>query len=436
MMYSNTAVQSDLCAAQSQTTLLSKLEALQCHFTWALDPSKTDFLRLRDTLVDIGTEEGTRWLGHIYNLRGFIQYKLGLTEDAQSFFNKAAEAFRQMRKADDGPWLAVNYGNLAWLHHHLGDQAESEAYLSKVEALMKKYPSPSQDELHAEIYAEKAWTLMKFSADIELVSDYFQKAIRMQPDMVEWNTSHIMALSGFYEDCDTGMEADILEKMRVAKEQDPENLLLAVYYLERRAKNGERVEDEARELAEKVLRNPVSSYNGMKAMLRVYRNYVSEDEAVDLAEKALEQHPDVRYLKRCAALTLKWKIVHSSRRRKSIDRAISLHEDVISLYPDCSFATKIDLASIYAKSNHTKADQMYQELLKSDLGPADKQQLYNKYAKYLNNKSLKYHMKAAAIPHQSYFRGNSIEVLRKVKNTRWNPMGKEIQEFLENLQEP
>ncbi|XP_075938709.1 antiviral innate immune response effector IFIT1-like [Anarhichas minor] len=211
-------------------------------------------------LVDIG-KKGHCWLGHIYNLRGFIQYKLGFTEDAQSFFNKAAEAFRQMRKADDGPWLVVNYGNLAWLHHHLGDQAESEAYLSKVEALMKKYPSPSQDELHAEIYAEKAWTLMKFSTDRELVADYFQKAIRMQPDMVEWNTSHVMGLASAFDHSDTGLEADILEKMRVAKEQDPENLYLAVYYLEQRAKNGERVEDEARELAGKILRNPLSSYS-------------------------------------------------------------------------------------------------------------------------------------------------------------------------------
>ncbi|KAM6938657.1 interferon-induced protein with tetratricopeptide repeats 2-like [Lycodopsis pacificus] len=432
-----------MSAAQSQTPLVSKLEALQCHFTWDLDPSRSKLLHQRDKLVDIGTEEGNSWLGHIYNLRGFIQYKLGLIEDAQSFFNKAAEAFCQMRKADDGPWLAVNYGNLAWLHHHLGDQAESEAYLSKVEALMKKYPSPSQDELHAEIYAEKAWTLMKFSADRELVSDYFQKAFRMQPDMVEWNTSDIIA--GFFRHCDTGMEADILEKMRVAKEQNPENLLLAVYYLERRAKKGERVEDDARELAEKVLRNPVSSYNGMKAMLRVYRNYVSEDEAVDLAEKALEQHPDVRYLKRCAAITLKWKIFHSSPPKQStLDRAISLLKEVISLYPHCSLKKEVDLANIYAKSNHTKAiaEQMYQQLLKSDLVPADKQLLYNHYAKYLKyeqqdqNKSLKYHMKAAAIPHQSYFRGNSIEVLRKVKNTRWNPMWREIQEFLENLQEP
>ncbi|XP_075963573.1 antiviral innate immune response effector IFIT1-like [Anarhichas minor] len=398
-------------------------------------------------LVDIGAEKGHCWLGHIYNLRGFVQYKLGFPEDAQSFFNKAAEAFRQMRKADDGPWLVVNYGNLAWLHHHLGDQAESEAYLSKVEALMKKYPSPSQDELHAEIYAEKAWTLVKFSADRELVADYFQKAIRMQPDMVEWNSTHVMGLTAFFYHSDTGMEADIFEKMRVAKEQDPENLLLAVYYIERRAEKGERVEDEARELAGKVLRNPVSSDSGMKALLRVYRKYVSIDEAVDLAEKALENHPEERYLKRCAALTLKWKIILSrdSRPKQSmIDRAISLNEEVISLYPDCSFLMKIDLASIYAKSNHTKAiaEQKYKELLKSELDPADKQRLYNHYAKYLkydrqdHNKSLKYHMKAAAIPHQSFHRGNSIEALEKIKNTRRNSMWREIELFLENLQEP
>ncbi|XP_075938686.1 antiviral innate immune response effector IFIT1-like isoform X2 [Anarhichas minor] len=338
-----------MSAAQSQTPLLSKLEALQCHFTWDLDPSKTKLLYQRDKLVDIGTEEGNSWLGHIYNLRGFIQYKLGFPEDAQSFFNKAAEAFRQMRKADDGPWLVVNYGNLAWLHHHLGDQAESEAYLSKVEALMKKYPSPSQDELHAEIYAEKAWTLMKFSAHRELVADYFQKAIRMQPDMVEWNTSHVIGLASTFDHSDTGLEADIFEKMRVAKEQDPENLYLAAYYLEQRAKKGERVEDEARELAGKILRNPLSSYSGMRATLRVYRNYVSIDEAIDLAEEALEQHPDERYLKRCAALTLKWKIIFFSDghpKQSMIDRAISLHEEVISRYPHSSFVTKVDLTKI------------------------------------------------------------------------------------------
>ncbi|TKS75212.1 Interferon-induced protein with tetratricopeptide repeats 3 [Collichthys lucidus] len=315
-----------MSAAQSPTTPKSKLEALQCHFTWDLDCSRFKRFRLRDKLEDIGTEEGNSWLGHIYNLQGFIQYKLDLTEDAQSLFNKAAEAFSQTRGAAEGPWLVVNYGNLAWLHHHLGDQAESQAYLSKVDALMEEYPSPSQDELHPEIYAEKAWTLMKFSTDKKLLAaDYFQRAIRMQPDMVEWNTSRILALVNASNHDNKELGADVLEEMRIAKEQDPENLYLAALYLEQRAKRGESIEDEARELSREVLRNPVSSYSGMKPLLWVYANYVSKDEAIDLAEEALEEHPDSCYLKSCAALCYRWKILYLKEPEQSmVDRAISL----------------------------------------------------------------------------------------------------------------
>ncbi|XP_037625850.1 interferon-induced protein with tetratricopeptide repeats 1-like [Sebastes umbrosus] len=436
-----------MSAAQSQTTLESKLEALQCHFTWDLDPSRNKLLRFRDQLEDIGTEEGNSWLGHIYNLRGFIQYKLGLTEDTQSLFNKAAKAFLQMRSEDEGPWLVVNYGNLAWLNHHLGDQAESQAYLTKIDALMNKYPSPSQDELHPEIYAEKAWTLMNFSTDKQLAADYFQRAIKMQPDMVEWNTSHVLVLARAFKHSNTGLEADMLEKVRIAKEQDPENLYLAAYYLEQCAKKGERIEDEVRELARKVLRNPVSSYSGMKPLIRVYSHYVSIDEAIKLADEALENHPDERYLKRCAALCYKWKIINfreSHPKQSMIDRAISLHEEVISLYPHSRFVKEIDLANMYAKSNHgqAKAEQMYQEMLERDLEPPEKQVLYNHYAKYLSfdrkehESSIRYHMKAAEIPQQSFFHGNSITTLKKITAKGRNRMCREIEEFLENLQEP
>ncbi|XP_035862829.1 pre-mRNA-splicing factor 38A isoform X1 [Sander lucioperca] len=431
-----------MSAAQSQTTLESKLEALQCHFTWDQETSESILLRLKDQLEDIGTEEGNSWLGHIYNLRGFIQYKLGFTEDAQSFFNKAAEAFSKIRNADEGPWLVVNYGNLAWLHHHLGDQAESQAYLSKVDALMNKYPSPSQDQLHPEIYAEKAWTLMTFSTDKTLAVDYFQRAIRMQPDMVEWNTSYVLGLVNAFKYSNTGLEADLLKKMRMAKEQDPENLYLAVRYLWKCAKKGERIEEEARELARKVLRNPVSSYSGIIPLLGVYVNHVSIDEAIDLAEEALEKHPDERYLKKCLAYCYQWKIFRESPDQSMIDRAISLHEEVISLYPDSSFVKKINLAKIYAKFNDSqdKAEQIYQELLERDLEPADKQMLYSIYAKHVffnqqdREGSLRYHMKVAEIPLESIYRETSITTLKKHKNR--SPMCREIEKFLANLQEP
>ena len=431
----------------TQSTLESKLEALQCHFTWDLDPSRSRLFRLRYQLEDIGTEEGNSWLGHIYNLRGYVQYKLGFSKDAQSLFNKAAEAFCQTRRADadEGPWLVVNYGNLAWLHHHLGEQAESQAYLSKVDALMNKYPSPSQDELHPEIYAEKAWTLMKFSTDKkQLAADYFQRAIRMQPDMVEWHTSHVLALVSAFKHCNKKLEADILEKMKIAKEHDPENLYLAALYLEACAKKGKKIQDEIRELARKVLRKPVSSYSGIKPVLRLYRIYITMDEAIDLAEEVLERHPDERYLKRCAAICYKKKILlHKSNPLESgmINRAISLYREVISLYPHSSLKRKIVLADMYGESNHqAEADQIYEQLLESDLDPEEAQMLYNCYAKYVHfirkesYKSIEYHMRAAEIPLQSSYRENSIRTLQRIKDRNRNRMCGQIEELLANLQ--
>ncbi|XP_073332750.1 interferon-induced protein with tetratricopeptide repeats 2-like [Pagrus major] len=432
----------------AQSTLESKLEALQCHFTWELDPSRSKLFRLRDKLEDIGTEEGYSWLGHIYNLQGYIHYQLGFTDDALRFFSRAAEALRQMRNtvSEEGPWLVVNYGNQAWLHHHLGEQAETQAYLSKVDTLMNKYPSPSQDELHPEIYAEKAWTLMKFSADKkQLAADYFQRAIRMQPDMVEWKSSHVLALVNAFKHHNKNLGADTLEKMKIAKEHDPENLYLAALYLEACAKKGKKIQDEVRELARKVLRKPVSSYSGIKPVLRLYRIYISMDEAIDLAEEVLERHPDERYLKRCAAICYKKKILlHKSNPPETgmINRAISLYREVISLYPHSSLKRKIVLAEIHGESNHqAEADEIYEELLESDLDPEGAQMLYNCYAKYVHfirkesYKSIEYHMRAAEIPLQSSYRENSVRTLQRIKDRNRNRMCGQIEELLANLQD-
>ncbi|XP_029988242.1 interferon-induced protein with tetratricopeptide repeats 1B-like [Sphaeramia orbicularis] len=438
---------SNMSAAPSSVE--SRLEVLESHFTWDLDLSRANSLHLRDKLMDIGTEEGNMWLGHIYNLQGYIHHQLGLVQEALQFFTRAAETFHQIRTSDsdEGPWLVVNYGNLAWLYHHLGDQAQSESYLSKVNALKTKHPTPSQDQLHPEVGAEKAWTLMKFSKDKKLLAvDLFEKAIKMQPDRVEWCTSQVLALVSAHKHSDTALDDEILDKMKIAKERDPENLYLAVRYLSLRADKEEDVKDEARELAAKILVNPVSSYNGMKAILRLYRRSVSDDEAIDLAEEALLQHPDNRYLKRCAALCYKWKIVFykdGAVNQSTIDRAVSLLKEVIHLYPDSSLVKELDLANVYAKSNHSlpEAKEIYKKLLQRDLEPAERQMLYHQYAKYLHydvehyNKSLKYHMKAAEIPHESFYRTNSIKVLENTRRRGRNRMCGEIGVFLENLEE-
>ncbi|KAM6921695.1 interferon-induced protein with tetratricopeptide repeats 1B-like [Xenentodon cancila] len=437
-----------LSAAQNLSTLESRLKDLECHFTWDLNSSRSRLIRTRDMLEDIGTEEGNLWLGHIHNLQGFTYYKLGAEEEAQLFFSRATEAFRQLKNTDEGPWLVVNFGNLAWLHHLLGEDEQSQDYLSKVDALLREHPSPSQDELHPEICAEKAWTLMKFDKDKkQLAADYFQKAVEMQPDMVHWRTSRVIGRVSADKHKDTDLDEDIWEEMRQAREQDPDDSYLAAVELLRRAKRGDQVRDEAHKLEEKILLNPVSSYSGIKVLLRVYRELGDINEAVSLAESVLTSHPDNRYLKRCAALCYKWRILFFSNvlpnpSGSTMERAISLHKQVISLYPSSALMKKIDLANIHAKTHEglMRADRVYQELLRLDLEPADKQLVYNSYAKYLNfsqhdwDQSITYHMKAAEIPLESHFRQNSIRTLKKISERGRSRRCGEIRMLLERLQ--
>ncbi|XP_061593310.1 interferon-induced protein with tetratricopeptide repeats 3-like [Cololabis saira] len=433
-------------AAQDPSTLESRLKDLECHFNWGLKRSR--LIRSRDMLEDIGTEEGNLWLGHIYNLQGFIWYQLGDKEEARRFLSKATKAFRQLKNMDEGPWLVVNFGNLAWLHHLLGEDEQSQDYLSKVDALLREHPSPSQDKLHPEICAEKAWTLMKFDKYKKQAADYFQKAVEMQPDMVHWRTSHVIGRVSLHKH-DTDLDQDIWEEMREARELDPDNTYLAALELLIRAKRGKQVKDETRRLEEKILLNPVSSYSGIKVLLKVYKELDDIEQAIDLAERVLKDHPDNRYLKVCAAVCYRSRIFSfwESCPKPSasiIERAISLHEQAIALYPDRrSLRKKLDLADICAKTGRDKkrAYQIYQELLILDLKPADKQQLYNCYARHLHSiwqkrdKSIDYHMKTAEIPLESHFRQKSIGQLKTIIERGRSKKCGEIQRFLETLQE-
>ncbi|RVE73750.1 hypothetical protein OJAV_G00034370 [Oryzias javanicus] len=429
-------------SSSSQTQ--SELKALECHFTWVKDVTSSELLDMKVKLEDIGTHEGNFWLGSVYNLWGFVLYKVDSSEEALQFLSKTTETLKCLRKKDEGPWLVVNYGNLAWMHHHLGEEAMSQDYLSKIEALKSKFPSPSQDELHPEIYAEKAWTLMKLGEEKkQLAADYFQKAFNMQPDMVQWQSSRVIALASAAKHRDTYLSDDFLQEIRTAREQDPENLYVAAVELKLRNRKGE--SDEAEKLGQKILLQPVSSYSGLKPLLRLHRQQGSLDEAIVLTEKALQQHPDERYLKRCAALCYKWKVLKfrgDQVDQRTVERAIQLHKEVIALYPDTSFAKKIDLANVQAKSSQsrTEADQMYQELLNMEnLDPGDKQLLYYSCARFLHfechdsNKSIRYLMMSAEIQPRNFYGRKSLQELQKIRDRGTNQMSIEIRRFLENL---
>ncbi|XP_043984401.1 interferon-induced protein with tetratricopeptide repeats 2-like [Gambusia affinis] len=429
----------------SAQSLEDKLEALQSHFTWDLQSSRSKLTDLRIRLEDVGTDEGNFWLGHIYNLLGFIQYQLGSSEDALKLFNRATETFRQ-KNADEGPWLMVNFGNLAWLHHHLGEDEKSEDYLSKVDGLMRRYPAPPELERHPEVLAEKAWTLMKFNKEKKLeAAELFQGAIRMQPDIVEWQSSYAILSTEFLTKRQIILEPEDFERLKSAKEQDPGNLYVAALYLEAKAAGGEQIQDEARELAGRILERPPSSYNGNRPLLRLYRNQISKDEAVQLAEEALRRHPNSRYLKKSAAICHTKSILYPDHQELQpscivVNRAISLWEEMMAAYGDSSLRRQITLAELYSKVNQEKSHQIYKGLLREDLDPERKQILYSCYAKHLffvrkqSRKSTVYHMRAAEIPVESNYRQKSITELEKtIRRTRNPELIEEIENLLTNL---
>lgn len=433
----------------AETTLRAKLDKLECHFTWGIDRpiGQAKLQKVRNHLDDIGTEEGYPWLGHICNLKGFIHYKLGQNEAALQCLYSAGETFRQINNTvtEEGPWLLVNYGNLAWLNFHLNKESESQDYLKKVEALQRDYPSPSQeDKHHPEVYAEKAWTLMKFSQAQRLKAiEYFQKAIRVEPDKKEWQTSHVLAINIANEYCSPEEESEILEKLRIAKEHDPENTYLASVYLLRLARKQQVCEDEIRKLAKKVLSKPIGAYSGLRPLLRVYRTCLTQNEAIDLAQEALDRQPNERYLKARLATSYRWKVISgedSPCRQSLIGRGISLFQEVISLYPESSLKAKLDLAnlcSFSANDNAALADQIFQELLTSDLDPVERQLLHTNYAQYLfyrvrdSNRSINHHMMTVEIPNQNKHRDKSAKILKQIVQRGKNRRCAEIKDFLE-----
>ncbi|KAM4574685.1 interferon-induced protein with tetratricopeptide repeats 1-like [Fundulus diaphanus] len=419
----------------SSQTLEPKLKALQCHFTWDVEPHRSKLLHLRDLMKDISTEEGNFWLGPIYNLQGFIHYKLGSTEEALSSFNQATKTFQQQKHADEGPWLTVNFGNLAWLHHLKGEDEKSQDYLSKVDALQKK-----KEELHPEVCAEKAWTLMKFDKEKkQQAAELFQRAIQMQPDVVEWQSSCAILGGEAFKDNLKKLNAEKLEILRSAKERDPGNLCIAALYLEARAANGELIQGEVRVLAEKLKEMPAGGYSGISPLLRLNRRFKPQDTAEEPADEALRQTQD----RRSAAEVLAKKILFKGYKpdEREINEAISLWKEVMDADPGFSLQDQITLASIYAKVEVEKADRVYKELFKRDnLDPAEQQMLYNRYAKhiyFLRNekvKSIEFHMKAAEIEVESNSRQSSITELEKTLKREKDPeMCRKIRELLTRL---
>ncbi|XP_029527952.2 interferon-induced protein with tetratricopeptide repeats 1-like [Oncorhynchus nerka] len=428
----------------AQNSLKIKLQGLECHFTWKLDYSRSKLESLRHTLIDIISSEGVQcsWTGHLYNLLAYLHHALGSTEDALQCLKKAEEAIRLNSPDDVELSLVVHYGNLAWVHYHQGELTESQTYVEKVGRLLRDNPSPCPGV----VWGERAWTLNKFDVSKRKEAlDCFRMALKEDPENKVLRCGYAIAFSKSFENKDITprLRSEMLEHLRIARELDPEHLTITVMYLQRLADSGQ--VEEARKLAEEVIEKPLDSFGGFGLLLSFFRDYVSHDSSIDLARRTLERHPDSRQLKKHLAQCYKWKIFSLEEKRNPmrhilIENAVSLYEEVVTLYPK-SLAVKLELSAMYKESGKVdRADKIFEDLLLEIEGmePQDLQKFYNRYAQHLffakhdASRSIDFHKKAVEIMLPTGLRDSSIRVLlSNVHNG--GDRAEEIVDFLDGL---
>lgn len=287
--------------------------------------------------------------------------------------------------------------------------------------LQETHPPPAQD-LHADVYAEKAWALLVRSTEKELTRTCFERAIALEPNRVEWYTSYVLWLIKPFEY--KQLEDHLMEKLREAAERDPDNTHLASHYLIQRAMRGADCQEEAEALLKRIKAAPVGLYSGVKALLWIFTEYISVHEAMGLAEMFLEDNPEQHYMLMCAAQWYKVVLLYkgASFQRESLEnirqRAVQIHRDWINRYPASSVPAILSLTQIYATFDLNKVEQLLEEF-KSKITPEMKQKLYNRCAYILhtncrdNVRSMEYHQKVLEIPTRSRWYEQSYRIVAK-----------------------
>ncbi|XP_076141326.1 interferon-induced protein with tetratricopeptide repeats 2-like [Alosa pseudoharengus] len=322
--------------SEIMSPLKRQLDSLECHFTWNLSGSKRQRVEsLGKDLEEVRKGGGCPWEGHLYNLLGYIVYHIkDSAEEALIHLRQAEVALKEREHEGRGAHLLVNQANLAWVHYHLGELPECQAYLEEVARLQEDFPAPPRCELHPEVYGEKGWTQVKLDYDLkkQAVAN-FEMALKGDPDRKEWHVGLAFAKYKVYYGVGNGkLNEEMKKQIERAKTMDPDNLRMSALYLVALAAVGQKTEETTRE-AEKLVQHIKPNQDGLGDLLHFFRVYDSPDRALQIAEESVRKYPSEKGTKKQLAHCYKRKILES---RGNIDqelmrKALDIYEEVISL---------------------------------------------------------------------------------------------------------
>ncbi|XP_032088207.1 interferon-induced protein with tetratricopeptide repeats 5-like [Thamnophis elegans] len=382
----------------SQEGLKETLQQLECHFTWELQKEHIDPEELEERIAEQIRFLINKSKVRNYNLLAYVKFLNDKKDEALENLQKAEETVPVEYPEDVEKGSLVTWGSYAWLHYHMGNLTESQAYVEKVESICKQFGSESPYKMELpQIDCEKGWALLKFGARYyEKAKESFEKALGKEPKNPEFNAGYaitVYRLEDYYAKKCSG-KASSLGPLRLAVKLNPNDVfvtpLLALKLQEtNRGKEGERYIEEV------LGKHPDVPYV-LRYAAKFYRKKGDLETSLQHLKKALSLTPNSGFLHhqigvcyRAQYFALKKKGAKDQfqsvqKQYELMKLCISHFRKVVERKTKFIYAY-IDLANMYAeKGEILEADKTFRKVFAiSNLTATEKQQLHFNYGCFL-----------------------------------------------------
>ncbi|KAM9496601.1 interferon-induced protein with tetratricopeptide repeats 5-like [Clarias gariepinus] len=418
-------------SSHQSTNLKARVLQLECHFTWGLNKNDRDLkdllTRLEEQLnLTLGGETG---VARTYSHMGFVKFLLGSNTEALSYFERSVELTKS-HGDDCYKLLVVAYGDLAWLHYHMGSFAECESYLNKLSNIKEKYPIVP----YAEVLGEKGWTFLKFSRKYyKWAKVCFSEALKLDPDDSEWNAGLAIVLHRTEPTFQDTPNSTAINQLRWAIDTNPDDDVLKIYLAIRLL--GQNQYKEAESLVEKALERSPEHPHVLRYVENYFQGQGSVDRSIALLTKTLEKVSSKAFIHHQLALCFKKKIINLKKSgRQHLEKEEILHSQeqcinhlktAVELNPYFVIAMS-ELALQYGQSGDVyKAEQMFQNAFEAAKTIRDNYQSvllcyaeFQQYCMRCEPAALKHYIECLKINPNSYKGKRCAENLTKIAKRR------------------
>ncbi|XP_056386096.1 interferon-induced protein with tetratricopeptide repeats 5-like [Hyla sarda] len=410
-------------SGSSKEALKLHLLQLKCHFTWKLLLKDTDPDEIEKRLYDQLTFLVTKNKYMVYNLLAYVMHLKGDYTKAIENLEKAEEMTKENNLDETDHRYLVTYGNYAWVFYYLNQYEESQKYIEKVKQISKELKDKPDV---AEIYGEKAWSLLKLCGQYyEEAKQCFEKALELEPEDPEWNSGYatvVYRLEGFNGRKCPDSECKSLDLLTRAVEKNPNDAVVkALLALKLQDLNRN---DEGKTYIKEAIEQAPNLPYVLRYVAKFYRRAGMLDECLKVMKIALELMPTSGFLHHQIGLCYRNKYFNYKKEsgnrniyNREMDRESNVliqnaifHFEKVLEYKKTFVHAHIDLATMYCEAKeYQKAEDTFQAVLAfTNLIEEEKQQIYFNYGNFKEH-----HMRSESEAIYYYKESLPIAILQK-----------------------